>query len=238
MTPIHVHIHCAGRVRSFDAFPDSHIGHLAARLAAALSLVQGRKTKDEKEGHEFHGNQYTTVAGAGGEEPAGEKPIKATEKGVKSGVHQLLSTGHAFTIKELQLATEATTEKQISDALAMLKNPKYAGSKGTLEIVKVPGGYAVKKKAPAAAPAAPAIETPSPAPVAAPEPAQTPPQASPELTHAEKKAKADLNYDQGMKAALGELDHASHSAKSIDQMNEVLLKFKESKAALMVAWAK
>lgn len=136
------------------AFADSEYDDLIDAFLRALADVQSGATADEEMGHPFHGNQYTGGLGA--------KPETVKEKGVKSGVHELLSSGHPFTMEELQKITGASTIKQISDALAMLKNPKYAGSKGTLEIVKTPQGFAVKPKAQGAP--APTTTDPDPEP--------------------------------------------------------------------------
>lgn len=73
-----------------DATPD--LEQFIKALLEAVARADGRTT-DEEEGHEFHGNQYVTVAGAGqGEEEPKPKPTAATPgKGVKSATHELLS---------------------------------------------------------------------------------------------------------------------------------------------------
>lgn len=73
------------------------------------------------------------------------KPTKATASGAKGGVHELLTSGHAFSVEELMAATGAS-KASVTTALSDLKNPKYAGRLGHLMIEKRSDGlYHVKK---------------------------------------------------------------------------------------------
>lgn len=75
------------------------------------------------------------------------KPTKATAKGSKAGVHELLKSGHAFTVEELMKATGTTNRSTIMTALSDLKSPKYAGALGHLSITKRSDGtYHVTKE--------------------------------------------------------------------------------------------
>lgn len=106
------------------------------KLDAAGSKL--RVKKGDSAGHEFHGNQYTGGYG-GGAKPVGEKPtaasLEAQAKGTRAAVHELLSSGHAFTFAELQHVTGAQT-KALQNVLSTLKNPKWAGPDGHLSIQK------------------------------------------------------------------------------------------------------
>lgn len=113
------------------------VGMDAITDAVSANISRIFKARDEGTGHSFHGNQWT--GGIGG----GPKPTKAVSKGVQSGVHELLTSGHHFTMAELIAATGASGEKQMKQVIAMLQNPKWAGSKGVLTIKKVDGGFVV-----------------------------------------------------------------------------------------------
>jgi hypothetical protein len=99
----------------------------------------------------------------------GPKPTSATAKGIKASTHELLSSGHPFSIDELMKATGVTNPKMMVAYLGDLKNPKYAG-KLHLQIEKRPadGMYHVKKSDTAAstAPAADPKTAPAPSPTA------------------------------------------------------------------------
>lgn len=251
---VFVHVHDAGRVRKREAFPPAKVQELVERLMAALAIVKAR-TRDDVAGHEFHGNQWTGGLGA--------KPKQAAAKGVKMGVHELLSSGHPFTMEELQQATGATTLKQVSDALAMLKNPKYAGPKGTLGIVKAGSEYHVQPVGgePAqepAAPPAPAGMPPQPtkAEVASlllnpdddPEPeweegmekVMDPAQGALSTSHPPaaplSKAEADAKYEAHMATVLAVTQDYAKGAAAKDA-GLVALAFKQAKAKGMADWA-
>ena len=128
---------------------------LTDRFLRLLAEEEAKLKKDEV-GHEFHGNQWT--GGIGGGKPAGAKPTSSSEKGVKGKVHDLLSSGHKFTFQELHEACGKPPEKALKNALSELKNPKWAGPKGALTIVKIGDNYLVEPgfKAPAGDKAEPA----------------------------------------------------------------------------------
>lgn len=126
---------------------------LANRLAQAwVDLTEGEgATKDEKAGHEFHGNQYVEV-------PGSPKPTTTVAKIAKHAVHELLSSGHPFTIEELGAITGHANPKTLAAWLTMFKSPKYAGPKGVLDIKKLPdGSYQVVKPDGTPAPANPKL---------------------------------------------------------------------------------
>lgn len=160
---VHMHDSTTGRKLTREIHKSDKVNELVNRLMRALRAVGAIPMNlDEEAGHTFHGNQWTGGLGT-------TKPDYVKTKGVKAGVHELLSSGHVFTIEELQKITGAKTAKLIQDALAMLKNPKYAGAAGTLDIVKVAGGFAVRPKA-SAPPAPPPVAAPPPPPPAPPPP--------------------------------------------------------------------
>jgi len=105
-------------------------------VEALMDAIEARKhgTMDEDFGHEFHGNQYTEGAGS-------PKPTSTVAKGSKAAVHELLSSGHHFTMEELMEATGITNKATLTTALSDLKNPKYAGKLGALQIVKHGTGH-------------------------------------------------------------------------------------------------
>jgi hypothetical protein len=123
---------------------------LAERMLHAAAEVKARAvTKDEDKGHEFHGNQWTGGLGA---KP---KPTSVKSKTAKAAVHELLSSGHTFTKQELMDIAGVKTEKLFSDYMAMLKNPKYAGPAGALQIMSKNGHYYVAMPDGTQAPAPP-----------------------------------------------------------------------------------
>jgi hypothetical protein len=124
-------------------------------LPASFAKRVKQRTGDEEFGHEFHGNQYVEVAGQGKEEPK-PKPTKASNPNgipAKHAIHELLSSGHSFSVKELMEATGHANEKTITSWLSMFKNPKTAGSKGVLHVQKLPDGTFQVMKGAAPAPA-------------------------------------------------------------------------------------
>lgn len=75
------------------------------------------------------------------------KPTSTTAKHIKPALHELFSSGHPFSVDELCKITGVTNPKLMSAYVTDMKNPKYAGKLGTLEIVKRPDGmYHVQKK--------------------------------------------------------------------------------------------
>ena len=128
-----LHIHTLGAQRTIDV---ARTGALASRL---LSLVRDSDFKESQHPRDDDGK----FAPNGGSK---DKPTKATAKGSKAGVHELLSSGHAFSLEELMAATGTTNKATITTALSDLKNPKYARGLGHLSIVKRADGlYHVEK---------------------------------------------------------------------------------------------
>lgn len=228
----------------------SPLDDLSDRMAAALEefwASQGEATQDEEAGHEFHGNQYTDV-------PSTPKPTTVKAKAAKAAVHELLSSGHPFTKGELMSIAGIKSEKLFSDYMAMLKNPKYAGSAGALKIQKMPnGGYQVVESGNAPAGAAKAAEpskpvgAPKPPPVVAPAPK---PKMMPNVSPlgimipkaAMPKAKADEAYAGDMEDATAQLT-MSFDAFMAEEMGEELpdphhavMEFKHAKIAAMAQW--
>lgn len=77
----------------------------------------------------------------------GEKPTSTTAKIAKHAVHELLSSGHPWTIEELAKITGHTNTKTLAAWLSMFKNEKTAGPKGKLNIIKLSDGrYQVVKE--------------------------------------------------------------------------------------------
>lgn len=209
-------------------------------LAILIELGHLRKVdfsallKGDVAGHPFYGNQWTE--GAGG----GEKPTKASAKGVKGGVHELLSSGHSFTFEELKAATGVTTDKHLSSALSELKNPKWAGPKGALTILKVGNHYYVQKPDPNAGQQKPAAAE---KPVAAAKPAAAekptggmkPQKAEPPPTGKMGKELADAFYATATNNAF---DQLKKDAKDINLTpKQAAQNFKDAKAMAMAQWA-
>lgn len=80
--------------------------------------------------------------------PVGPKPTSASGP-AKAATHALLSSGHPFSVDELMKATGVTNKATIMTALSDLKNPKYAGALGALQIEKQADGMYRVTKAPA-----------------------------------------------------------------------------------------
>lgn len=162
---------------------------LADELLAFIEQQEAKTRDDWKE--EEHPRQpdgkFGQGGGAGGakaDKPGlGPKPTSTTAKVAKHAVHELLSSGHPWTIEELAKITGHANKTSLSSWISMFKNAKTAGPKGQLSIVKLPGGqYQVVK---ADGNPAPAVEVPKqqePAPKPAPKPVPPPapvPQAAP-----------------------------------------------------------
>lgn len=133
-----------GVVAVLEAMPTVVLAHLLSERAA----TQDADFKEDE--HPRDGDGKFTAGAGGGSSSA--KPTKATAKGSKAGVHELLSSGHPFTVEELMEATGSTNRVTITTALSDLKNPKYAGALGHLAITKRPDGmYHVEKATTSAA---------------------------------------------------------------------------------------
>lgn len=218
-----------------------------ALLAIEMMKLRLKATKGDSVGHEFHGNQWTGGAGAA------EKPTSAHEGGVKNNVHALLSSGHSFTFEELQHAAGDVPKQQVLKVLAELKNPKWAGPKGTLAIEKQGSHYYVKMSEPGKPDVAPQFKDATPKPTAAtekptagPKPVPTVPKeaAQPKPTTdvakapAEKMNVAEANkvYDKAMNSAAIKLAFASTKGDKTANLIAVL-DYKVDKATAMAQWA-
>jgi hypothetical protein len=204
---------------SWEAFTQWIKGDTSTPLSQNAPVAKG-----DDPGHEFHGNQYTGGIGGGLPGPKGDKPLLAQSKGAKGGVHELLSTGHSFTMEELKTATGAT-ESNIKTALSDLKSDKYAGKYGKLEITKDPvtGHYSVKQ-------AATGVGKPE---IAATKPISAENKASMEahgLVPPSSSEAHDVVYNAKLNVALAML--ASSSGQHAD-----IQAFKDAKAAAMTQWA-
>lgn len=230
-------IHTADRdVFVYDAFPRRLIKELVDRLIAQLGI-----TSDEDPGHKFHGNQWTGGLGAA--------PEAVTVKGVKAGVAQLLSSGHAFTLSDLQTATGAKLKQQILNAILELKKTTPAGG---LVIVKDPSGFyklELSKGLPAAETPAKAPEA-TPAPIVAPEAVPGPSPAVPKTYGLWGKAgeamkapaspltktEADTKYNEKIASTLKVINIAAGSSDTEEHLQNLAMIWKESKAQAMAQW--
>jgi len=188
-------------------------------------------TTDEDMGHPFHGNQYVDGPGQ-----AMDKPTSAKAATAKAAVHELLSSGHAFTFEELMKATGAKNAVSLTTAISDLKNPKYAGKAGPLEIVKLKSGhYQVQKTA--------AAPKEAPSPTAAPSAAPSTPSA-PDTPAAGGVAKApdvkmskeyaDKHYKDALHKLNVEAALAANDPKAT--ISSAALKWKQGKAMAMAQW--
>ena len=147
---------------------DRRGGGGAERVVPSASRGGERRVVGDEQGHEPagspEGGQFMPVSGGGG----GAKSETTTAKGTKAGVHELLSSGHAFSFDDLKKATGGT-DKAVQNALSELKNPKWAGKLGPLKIVKDASGFHIEKDPSWSAETAakPVAETPAAAPVGA-----------------------------------------------------------------------
>lgn len=182
-----IHIYIPGRRRVRDSgkpFTSAELEDLANRMAAALEEFMGWGTGDEfrEEDHpRREDGRFGSGGGGSSAEPTTQKPTTIKAKSAKAGLHELLSSGHAFSKQEL-ISILGVTEKRFSDYMAMVKNPKYAGKEGALTIERNERGeYFVKRnenqgastlapkppEPPAAPPTAPPVtRAPSPRPKA------------------------------------------------------------------------
>lgn len=123
---IHVHTQDAAAKQAKPMTLGQAYDALLERIleAARKATAQAAFTKDEKEGHEFHGNQYVKVA---------TKPTVADlkTKTFIGKLHELLSSGHPFTKAELMELTGIDKDATFAKMVAFLKtnNPKeFKGS--------------------------------------------------------------------------------------------------------------
>ena len=153
-------------IRTVDKAPNlaTLYADLYSRLEAAAAAVNDGSTHDDfnPDDHPHapagssKGGQFVSHGGGGG-----EKPTTTKAKAGKPAMHELFSSGHPFTKKELMDIAGVKSEKLFSDYIAMLKNPKYAGKAGALKIKKLPNGsYQVVMPNGQPAPPAPAEAKP------------------------------------------------------------------------------
>lgn len=133
-----IHIHTPQRTRTIDT---SRVRQLDALTTALTRRVLDAEF-EEGEHPRAPDGKFTSGGGTG------PKPTTHTAKSIKGGLHQLLSTGHPFSIKELQDATGVKSPAMMAAYLSDLKNPKYAPKEGHLAVVKRSDGlYHVAQEA-------------------------------------------------------------------------------------------
>jgi hypothetical protein len=221
-----------------DAKPASTYEELVDRL---MGLLSKSATKDEVKHQPAgspEGGQFVADPNGGGAKA--EKPTSVVAKGVKKGVHELISSGHGFSISELKALTGAKLDQQIHNAFADLKK------QGGLHFAKVGGVYKVIQ---GNGTVMPSIVAPTPAPKApSPRPDLITPQEKavkslnmptvPEepMSHAE----ADKHYGATTKKAKQELSFGLYildGEGTTSQVEEALLAFKKVKAESMAQWS-
>lgn len=241
------------RPRTRDKAPTlaSLYADLLDRLQRAAIEVNGGTQDDYDPAKHPHatagtsqGGQFTATPGG----PAGEKPTTIKAKAAKSGMHELLSSGHAFSKKELMDIAGVKSEKLFADYIAMIKNPKYAGGAGALKIQKLPNGsYQVQMPDGTPAPALPGLaEAVTPAKIELPAAIAehlppTPPIVEPAAPLVEKdKAQADQHYANAMTDAQLTLSDAMQLAASSPNILTLALgvvkDYKDDKAKAMAKW--
>jgi hypothetical protein len=136
---IHIYLHRTHDAGSLRAKYDD----LIDRMLRCAADMKGR-TGDREWREELHpradDGRFGNKAGEH-EGFTGEKPTTAEGKTIKDKMRHLLSSGHPFTKEELKKLLGIERDKQVDDYLTNLKNPKYAGPKGALQIVKNPDGH-------------------------------------------------------------------------------------------------
>lgn len=240
-----LHIHIGGRIartldlsrrRAADDF-DLRERWIEALLAKLEELERTAPTGDDGQvGHPFYGNQYTDIV-------TGPKPAEAkTKSSVKAALHELLTSGHPFSLEELMAATGSKSKSNLTTAITHLKgaNPHPLG---TLNILKnAQGQYHLDKSKP------PTLELPedkqkAPALAKAPTPGATPSPGEPKPSAGGPVAKApatplsieenDKQYDQAMAAAHQKAANLDWSAPSL---KAAALQWKTDKAQAMAQW--
>lgn len=122
----------------------------AVKFNEIMSRAKPFHTGNSPEMERMLATARSNIAGAKqshAESALGPKPTTATSKGIKNQTHELLSSGHPFSLEELMKATGVQKPDMMRAYLADLKNPKYAAKAGALTIVKRPDGqYHVEKQ--------------------------------------------------------------------------------------------
>lgn len=169
---------------------------LANRLAAALEVVMGwAKTGDawqEAKHPRAPDGRFGSKSGEHGEASIDEpKPTTARGANAKTRLRELLSSGHPFTKQELMSIAGIEKESTFTTWIGMLKNPKYAGKAGTLDIVRNKDGTYQALPKGATPPA------PPPGPPAPPAPPREEPKAAPKplpMNEAQRRSEVMSEY--------------------------------------------
>lgn len=112
---------------------EAHANHAAHHKAEAAKIDEA--------------HAITAHESRSGSASASSKPTSTTAKHIKPALHELFSSGHPFSVDELCKITGVTNPKLMAAYVTDMKNPKYAGKLGALEIVKRPDGmYHAQKK--------------------------------------------------------------------------------------------
>lgn len=242
----HIHIYLPRKIPALllpprprltlDSGPNEY-EELVDELLAFLEKKARETHDDAQPGHPFYGNQYTDV-------PLGPKPTSTKATVTKHAVHELLSSGHPWSIDELASITGHQNKQTLTSWMSMFKNEKTAGSKGKLDIVKLPNGmYQVVKADGTPAPKAAPLKVEEP--VVSPEQAAVPKTTGiagwkPTVPAAPlPKEVANKVYADALQASN---DHVSAMAAAFGDLNEKQIEglakgWKENKAKAMAQWA-
>jgi len=228
----HIHVHLerawpSRKTRDAAEITASDYEQLAEELLAFI--VSKSKTGDAdpnwEESKHPRADNGQFGSGGGGAAPQGAKPTSTSQtKNAKHAVHELLSSGHPFTLPELAKAIGAESTKNLSAYISMFKNEKTAGAKGTLDIVKLPGGqYQVVKKDGQPAPKVEVPKKQEPAPVPATG-FRTLPKVADTISPEEFAGGDKSDFVNGMHAAKGALlGGAAASAKKMKEAVEAAM---------------
>ena len=231
------------RTRDNGADLASLYADLYERLHRVSEVINGKTHDDFNPDDHPHapagqsnGGQFVSHGGGGA------KPTSTKAKAAKAAMHELFSSGHPFTKQELMTIAGVKTEKLFSDYIAMLKNPKYAGGKGALQIKKLPNGaYQVVMPNGQPAPPAPAEAKPAEEPPVKVEPMVIKHNAEPYVPKVTvpfapvSKEKADKSYAHTLSMAQDNMleaiqDNGVHPEKAV-------LAYKKTKALAMAQWS-
>ena len=227
----------------FDA-REAWIDALLAKLAE-LDAVTTHDDGGAQAGHPFYGNQYTDVV-------LGPKPTETKEKkSVKAALHELLTSGHPFSLDELMAATGSKSKSNLTTAITHLKgaNPHALGVLNVLKNAK--GEYHLDKNQP------PGLEPYVPKPKASPGPTGEPGKPAPATTPASAPAPAPAPSagsglttakapatplgiqanDEAYGKALADANKAAADAfEGGKTTKQIALEWKQAKAQAMAQW--
>ena len=188
-----------------------------------------------------NGGQFVSTPGGGG--PTGPKPTSVKAKLTKGALHELLSTGHAFSKKELlDIMGPEHKEVTVTTWLSKFKSQKHAGEYGALDIKKLPNGsYQVVMPDGTPAPPAPVEAKPAEEPPVKVEPMVMKHNAEPYVPKVTvpfqpvSKEKANKSYEHAMSMAQDNMleaiqDNGVHPEKAV-------LAYKKTKSLQMAQWA-